>query len=106
MPHSVIDIEVNDESFKRFHELFKEYQEQLGEQPDAWSKVGEAVEGVGAGFAGMTAALLAQRQLFKEEEDALKKQIKQQKQLLDQPALSCQINQVFHICPSGPLQAP
>ena len=84
MPHSVIDIEVNDESFKRFHELFKEYQEQLGEQPDAWSKVGEAVEGVGAGFAGMTAALLAQRQLFKEEEDALKKQIKQQKQLLDQ----------------------
>ena len=43
MPNKpIIDIDVNDEQFKKFYELYKEYQGDLEKMPDAWKKIGAA----------------------------------------------------------------
>lgn len=39
---SVIDVEINDESFKEFYELYKQYEDDLGKMPEEWAKVSEA----------------------------------------------------------------
>lgn len=38
---SVLDIDINDDRFRAFYELFKDYQDRLGELPEAWKKVDE-----------------------------------------------------------------
>ena len=63
---SVIDIEVNDGAFKRFHELFKQYQEALKGTGTAWSSVGSSTKDSANNFELMTAALLAQNEALKE----------------------------------------
>lgn len=39
---SVIDVEINDEAFKEFYDLYKQYEEDLGKMPDEWAKVSDA----------------------------------------------------------------
>lgn len=41
---SVIDIEVNDDQFKRFHELFLKYQKVLGQSPQLWKDVEKEID--------------------------------------------------------------
>lgn len=78
-----VSIPIDTSDFDRFHALFTQYQDELAKQPAAWAAVGSEITGAAEGFAGMTAALLAQRELYHEEEQALKKQNDAQKQLLD-----------------------
>lgn len=109
---SVIDIEVNDDQFKEFHELFVKYQKLLGETPSMWSKVSDGITGATddiekqaaaqaesdrahlASMRDFAAALMTQRQIMsdneKEErkqeklrEDANKKQVAEEKRIND-----------------------
>lgn len=109
---SVIDIEVNDDQFKKFHELFTKYQEQLGEMPGAWSETGEKIKDATdnidkqaeaqasadkdhlTAIRDFSAALMAQNQLHheaimaenkqnRERSEALKKQAQEEKQIND-----------------------
>lgn len=59
---SVLDIEVNDEQFKAFYELFQEYQNHLGSIPDDWRRIDQATKRAAKSFEAATAgtgALLA-----------------------------------------------
>lgn len=64
---SVLDVEVNDESFKNFASLFDKYQAQLAKTPAAWRAVGKENQQVYDGFQRMTAALLAQSELTRRQ---------------------------------------
>ena len=57
---SIVDIEINDEAFKRFVGLFKQYDEALKKTPDVWKAVDETAKGTAVTFENMAAALLAQ----------------------------------------------
>lgn len=67
---SVVDIEVNDEQFQRFSQLFDRYKDALGKMPDSWKKVGGASAETASQFERMTAALMAQGQLSRETASA------------------------------------
>jgi hypothetical protein len=43
----VVEIDVDDEAFRRFTELFNDYSAKLDEQPEAWRKLNEAMGGGG-----------------------------------------------------------
>lgn len=57
---SVLDIELNDERFRRFKELFDKYQTELAKTPNVWAKVGKEQAALSSNFEKMTAALMAQ----------------------------------------------
>lgn len=80
---SVIEVEVNDDAFKRFAELYAKYHEQVKELPGDWGKVETGVAGVGVMFGEMTAALLTQQQMLHEQEKAQKKLEVSEKRQLD-----------------------
>lgn len=80
---SILEIEVKDDAFKRFSDLFKKYQESLGETAAQWGDAGAAIEMAGATMAAQTAGLLIQNQLVREQQKAWEKQEKQEKSLLD-----------------------
>lgn len=42
---SIIDIEVNDDQFKRFHELFLKYQKAVGDMPSVWKQTEDSSNG-------------------------------------------------------------
>lgn len=59
---SIIDIDVQDEAFKRFLDLFDAFQEKIADLPDEWKKVDAAMSGAGKTFAktsGTSDAILA-----------------------------------------------
>ncbi|EGO96799.1 hypothetical protein [Acidiphilium sp. PM] len=59
---SIIDVDVNDEAFKRFEALFSQYEAKVKDLPGEWKKVDEAIAGAGKRFAsanGPTSAMLA-----------------------------------------------
>ncbi len=70
---SVIDIDVNDGSFQRFHEHFKKYHEALTASNGAWASAAKKQKGIEANFAKMTAALLAQKELVSDIEKGQEK---------------------------------
>lgn len=46
---AILTIDVNDEKFKKFHDLFSKYQDELDKQPEKWDALNKAmVAGVGA----------------------------------------------------------
>lgn len=47
---SIIDIDINDEKFKEFLSLFKEYQDSLDEMPKAWKELSDAMGHSGKAF--------------------------------------------------------
>ncbi|MDE2469953.1 MAG: lytic transglycosylase domain-containing protein, partial [Bradyrhizobium sp.] len=46
----IIQIDVNDDAFKRFYDLFQQYQAKVEELPDDWKKIDEAMSGAGKSF--------------------------------------------------------
>ena len=48
MPRSIIDIEVKDEAFKKFLELFKTYQDNTAKMKGVWDAAGASVDGATA----------------------------------------------------------
>ena len=73
---SVIDVDVNDERFKRFKELFDKYNAALKQMPDSWGKVADKQSEMGKGFEAMTAALMAQLELARRGDDEDEKRVK------------------------------
>lgn len=71
---SILDIEVNDSSFKAFNALFEKYQGQVKKMPAAWADAEKATKGTSSLFADMTAALLAQNQLLQDRGKAQDKE--------------------------------
>lgn len=53
---SIIDVAVNDESFKAFIELFNDYRAKLADLPGDWSKVNKATEAAGDAGEGLASA--------------------------------------------------
>lgn len=73
MPAAVVDIDVRDQKFQRFNELFSAYQKNLAATPGLWKEAAEEVAPLAAQFERMSAALLAQNEVareFKEEDEA------------------------------------
>ena len=73
---SIVDIEINSDKFAAFAKLFASYQDQLSKSPAAWSKVNKETAAAQRNMDRITAALLAHRQLSKEESEAAAKQTK------------------------------
>ena len=49
---SIIDIDVHDEAFREFSDLFEKYRAALKEMPDVWKKVEKQINASGASFQG------------------------------------------------------
>ena len=67
---SVLDIDINDEKFKRFSALFDKYQSALGKLPGMWKDVDKETAGAAATFANITAAMMAQSHVQNEANEA------------------------------------
>lgn len=61
---SVLEIDVNDESFRRFQEAFEKYRDALSRMPKDWRAVGSETKAATEGFAAIAAALLAQNEML------------------------------------------
>jgi len=73
---AIIDVDIDpQDKMGKFKALFDKFKAQLDTMPDAWSKVGEQTDHVGAGFAAMTAALVAQFEIMHEQESLRKQQL-------------------------------
>ena len=70
MPKSLFEVEVKDEAFKRFLELFDQYRTDLKDMGADWSVQGDAIGAITSGLQQMTAALVAQRRLEREQDVA------------------------------------
>src|SRR6185312_16213202 len=62
---SILDIQVNDESFKRFSDLFNQYRTKVSEMPGLWAAANDEIADTKTAFAGITAAILAQTESLK-----------------------------------------
>lgn len=63
---SILDIDVNDEQFKRFATLFGKYQDALSKQPQMWANVDKAVDSTDASVNKILAAFMAMGQFHRE----------------------------------------
>ena len=84
MPVSVIQIDVNDDAFKKFQANFDKYRANLKELPGQWQKTESVIESVGEGFAAMTAALMAHAEFLNDQNTELEKREKLEKKLAAQ----------------------
>jgi hypothetical protein len=67
---SVLEIDIDDGQFDKFHKLFDQYQQALYKMPGAWKEVGKAEKPLLNDFERGVAALLAQHTLTQELNDA------------------------------------
>jgi hypothetical protein len=58
---SIIDIDVNDASFKQFQKLFEKYEAALARHPDAWAKVATKINVGTKGFQQQVALAIARK---------------------------------------------
>lgn len=58
---SIIDIDVNDEKFKKFQDQFQKYNELLKKNPQLWEKTGKAMGGASASAEELAGYLATQR---------------------------------------------
>jgi Transglycosylase SLT domain len=74
---SVIEIDIADQKWQRFQELFDKYQKSLAATPSMWKQATKESQGLADQFERVAAALLAQnetaRELKNEDEDKLKR---------------------------------
>ncbi|MDE2105747.1 MAG: hypothetical protein KGL39_51460, partial [Patescibacteria group bacterium] len=63
---SIIDVDINDETFRRFKGLFDQYQAHLAKMPAAWGKVDKEVNNT---LNSLSSIMLAQNQLTREAAD-------------------------------------
>jgi hypothetical protein len=61
---SIIDVEMNDEAFKRFNDLFNQYRAKLAETPAAVGAVNEEIKNSEVGYSAVVAAIFAQTQVL------------------------------------------
>ena len=66
---TVVDVEVNDETFKRFKELFDKYQEALAKSPGIWKDVNDHVDVLAKKLDAITDAIKAQTAAAKENDE-------------------------------------
>jgi hypothetical protein len=59
LPRSVFEIDVKDEKFRNFLNLFKDYQDQLGKMSGFWNEAGTAASGAETSVSSMTEVLAA-----------------------------------------------
>ena len=83
MPKSLFEVEVKDEAFKRFLELFDQYRTDLKDMGADWSVQGDAIGAITSGLQQMTAALVAQRRLEREQDEARRKPREDEKALYE-----------------------
>lgn len=74
MPVSIIDVEVSDEKFKAFVELFEKYKSAVKELPADWAKQAAPIEGISQSFIDMTSALMAQKEMFEQNRETAKRE--------------------------------
>ena len=55
---SIIDVDVNDEKFKKFFELFEQYQAKLDGMPENWKKINDATGSTSAAIGAAVSILL------------------------------------------------
>lgn len=103
MPRSVIDIDINDERFRKFVDLYKQFEDRIKQMPAEWRAGADAVSEVNdelnktpatieAGISAasrmtseyglMTAALLAQNEVFHERSAALERANRQEQRTI------------------------
>src|SRR5579859_7818588 len=80
---SVVDIQVNDEAFKRFRDLFEKYKTGIGEANDKWAESAGAVDAISVSFLAVTAALTAHAELLHKQTEEQKAQAKIEKERAD-----------------------
>lgn len=73
---SIIDIEISDEKFKRFKSLYDQYQAQLAKTPGMWRQAGKEADALTSNFEKMAAALLAQGEINRQNDDEEEKRLK------------------------------
>lgn len=80
---SVLEIDVDDAQFKRFYEMFQEYQEHLGNMPDDWRKIDQAqkkaARSVKDVLTGSTAQIGSIATFSKQMQESLQKAVVAQK---------------------------
>ncbi len=57
---SIVDVDVNDAAFAKFHALFEKYQAALAKTPGDWGKVEKAAGGTALTVESLVAGLAAQ----------------------------------------------
>jgi hypothetical protein len=71
---SIIEVEIDPKgALDAFQKKFSKYHDMVKDLPGAWGEQAEAVGETASTFLGMTAALMAQRDILKEQEKALKR---------------------------------
>lgn len=70
MLKSILDIEVNDSSFRRYQEQFQKYQELLAKQPEAWERVTKNIDASRKSFDELVAAAAARQGYAKLTEES------------------------------------
>lgn len=63
---SVLDVEIKDENFKRFLELFNKFKAEADKLPQGWAKFGDSIQQSGLKFGDIVAAMTAQAVLLKQ----------------------------------------
>jgi len=80
---SVIDIEVNDEEFKKFNDLFQRYREQVKQMPEDWAGINKETSGTAGIFNELVAAMVAQAMLTKKLEESEEKRGRETRKTAD-----------------------
>lgn len=80
---SILDIDVKDEKFQRFLELYQKYQNSLAQMPEKWKAVNLAQGQNAAGFEQIAAALAAHNTVLQETDEAEKKRVGNVKRTAD-----------------------
>jgi hypothetical protein len=70
---SIIDVDVNDDAFKAFMEMFAKYQAALKKLPGAWDAAGKSMDKSGDGIKGMTDGMERQINLIDKQTRAQEK---------------------------------
>lgn len=64
---SIIDVDVKDEAFKAFLDLFNQYKAAVGEMPEEWAKTGDSVQEIADDFSAMVGAMRKQQELLEQQ---------------------------------------
>jgi hypothetical protein len=72
----IVSFELDDSKMQRFQELFQKYQEALSKSPAAWAEVSDSQKPIAQHVQKITAALLAQQQIAKDNDEDDERRVK------------------------------
>jgi soluble lytic murein transglycosylase-like protein len=58
---SIVEVEIRDEQFRGFYEMFQKYQKQLDEMPEGWEKVAGVIDDAGDGMKSFAKASMSSK---------------------------------------------